>query len=148
MYNTLLANFVQNSTLDKETILNELRFKAVRSSGPGGQNVNKVSTKVVLAFDITSSKALSIIEKERILQKLANRINKEQQLVLHCDESRSQQKNKALVIDRFLLLLDQTLMVPKKRKKTNPSRSATEKRLKAKKKASQKKSDRRRSDFE
>ncbi len=143
-----MANFAQNNILDKETILNELQFKAVRSSGPGGQNVNKVSTKVVLAFDIVNSNSLSPSEKERILQKLANRINKEQQLMLQCDESRSQQKNKALVIDRFLLLLTQALTVPKKRKKTNPSKSATEKRLKAKKKASQKKSDRRRLDYE
>ena len=138
----------KNHLLDKETILQELQCKAVRSSGPGGQHVNKVSTKVVLAFDIEGSKSLSRPQKERIFQKLANRINKDRQLVLQCDERRSQLKNKELVITRFFQLLEEALTVPKKRKKTKPSKTATEKRLKAKKKASQKKSDRRKLDFE
>ena len=116
--------------MDKEQLLQELRFKAVRSSGAGGQHVNKVSTKMELAFDAFSSQALGAIEKERIYLKLGNRLTKEKILLLQCDESRSQHKNKELAKQRLLDLLGKALAVPKKRKKTKPSRSAIEKRLK------------------
>ena len=125
--------------MEKTLILQELQFKAVRSSGAGGQHVNKVSSKVELSFDFNNSNALSSIEKERLLLKLENRLTKENVLLLQCDESRSQHKNKKLVIKRFLALLENALKVPKKRRKTKPSKSAIEKRLKAKKRAAQKK---------
>ena len=128
--------------MDKAQIIQELQFKAVRSSGAGGQHVNKVSTKIELFFDVMSSKALSNSEKERILLKLGRRLTKEHKLLLQCDESRSQHKNKKLAIKRFLETIETALKVPKKRRKTKPSRSAIEKRLKSKKKAAQKKANR------
>src|SRR6185436_9540974 len=88
--------------LETEKIVSELQFKAVRSSGAGGQNVNKVSSKVVLSFDLKNSKALSEEEKALLETKLANRLTSEQILILNCDEDRSQLKNKAIVIKRFL----------------------------------------------
>lgn len=128
--------------MDKEAIIQELNFKAVRSSGPGGQHVNKVATKVELFFDLQNSKSLTENEKEHISLKLASKITKNGILLLQCDESRSQHKNKALVIKRFLKTITEALKVTKRRKKTKPSRSAIEKRLKNKKKAAQKKANR------
>jgi len=128
--------------VNKTTIIQELQFKAVRSSGAGGQHVNKVSTKIELSFDVINSHALSQIEKERIIIKLAHRLTKENMLLLQCDESRSQHKNKDLAIQRFIKLLENALVVPKKRRKTKPSKGAIEKRLQNKKKASQKKTNR------
>ncbi len=125
--------------MQKDVILKELKFKAIRSSGAGGQHVNKVSSKVELSFDVSDSLALSVREKERLLLKLANRLTKEHLLILQCDEARSQHKNKQLVVKRFFELLKKALHVPKKRKPTKPSKSSVEKRLKAKKIASSKK---------
>jgi ribosome-associated protein len=134
--------------MNQGVIIQELQFKAVRSSGAGGQHVNKVSTKIELSFDLPNSKALSDIEKERILSKLENRLTKENILLMQCDESRSQHKNKELVIKRFLDLIKNALKVAKKRKKTKPSRGAIEKRLRAKKKSSQKKANRSKPDLD
>jgi ribosome-associated protein len=128
--------------MDQILIIQELQFKAVRSSGAGGQHVNKVSTKIELSFDVPSSNALSNAEKERLFLKLENRLTKEHILLLQCDESRSQHKNKELVIKRFLKTIKNGLSVPKKRKKTRPSKASVEKRLKAKKKSSEKKANR------
>ncbi|WP_291867819.1 alternative ribosome rescue aminoacyl-tRNA hydrolase ArfB [Maribacter sp.] len=129
--------------MNKTQLVSELTFKAVRSSGAGGQHVNKVSSKVELSFNVPESKALRSIEKERILNKLSNRLNKENVLLIQCDESRSQHKNKELVIKRFLLLLENALKIPKIRRKTKPKRSAIEKRIKSKKRAAIKKVNRR-----
>lgn len=134
--------------MDQILIIQELQFKAVRSSGAGGQHVNKVSTKIELSFDVPSSKALSDNEKERLFLKLENRLTKENVLLLQCDESRSQHKNKALAIKRFLETIKNALKVPKKRKKTKPSRAAVEKRLQSKKKSSQKKANRSKPDLD
>jgi ribosome-associated protein len=134
--------------MNTSALLQELQFKAVRSSGAGGQHVNKVSSKIELFFNLKASKAFSEKETERILLKLANRLTKENVLLLQCDESRSQHKNKQLVIKRFLALIENALVVPKKRRKTKPTRSAIEKRLKSKKKAAQKKANRSRPDLD
>ncbi len=125
--------------MEKERILQELEFKAVRSSGAGGQHVNKVSSKVELYFNVTASNALSDNEKDRIYTKMGNRLTKENILILQSDESRSQHKNKELVIQKFLDLVRTSLTVAKKRRKTKPKRSAVEKRLKSKLKKAQKK---------
>jgi len=118
--------------LDKEKIIQELQFKAIRSGGAGGQHVNKVSSKVVLSFDVDSSEALTEQEKKRICLKLENRLTSDYFLLLQSDESRSQHKNKELVTERLLMLLENALKVSKKRIKTKPSGSAIEKRLKSK----------------
>ncbi len=125
--------------MEKSLLIQELQFKAVRSGGAGGQHVNKVSSKIELVFDLPASNALSEVEKEMIITKLASRLTKENMLLLQCDESRSQHKNKELVIKRFLELLENALKIPKKRRQTRPSKSAIEKRLKSKKEAAQKK---------
>lgn len=128
--------------MNKEIILRELQFKAIRSSGPGGQHANKVSSKVELTFDVHTSDGLSDTEKARILRKLGSKLTKEGTILLQCDESRSQHKNKDLVIQRFLGIMEAALTIPKKRKASKPSKSAIEKRLKGKKIASLKKANR------
>ena len=130
--------------MNPEIIAKELSFKAVRSSGAGGQHVNKVSSKVELSFDLTKSKGLSAVEKERLLLKLKNRLTKESLLILQCDEARSQYQNKNLVTKRFFELLKKGLHIPKQRKVTKPTKSSVEKRLKSKKATSQKKESRKR----
>ena len=104
--------------------------------------MNKVSTKVELTFDLQNSEGLSKAEKERAFLKLAPKLTKDGILQLHCDESRSQHKNKELVIRRFFNVLVEVLRVVKVRRKTTPSKSAIEKRLNSKKKTAQKKANR------
>lgn len=119
--------------MDEAQITRELSFKAVRSSGAGGQHVNKTSSKVELYFDVEASDGLSEEEKSRLLKKLTSRLTKEHLLILQSEESRSQHKNKALVTDKFFELLRENIKKPKPRKKTKPSKAAKLKRLKAKK---------------
>ena len=133
--------------MNQEQILTELQFKAIRSSGPGGQHANKVSSKVELSFHIEASAGLTDREKKRLLLKLGKKLSKEGLLILQCDESRSQHKNKELVIKRFLKLIEKSLVVPKARKKSKPTRSSIEKRLKSKKIASLKKINRSKPDY-
>ncbi len=130
-----------------DLILNELQFKAVRSSGAGGQNVNKVASKVMLTFDLKNSQALAEEEKELLLAKLSTRLTSEQILILNCDEDRSQVRNKDIVIKRFLELINKSLVVPKKRKATKIPRSVIEKRIKAKRNLSEIKQNRRKPHF-
>lgn len=118
--------------MDKEKIISELSFKAVRSSGAGGQNVNKVSSKVVLTFDVNASQSLSDEEKELISNKIKTKLTLENILILNCDEDRSQLKNKEIVIKRFLEIIEKALIIPKPRKATKIPRSVIEKRLKNK----------------
>ncbi len=114
----------------------------MRSSGPGGQHVNKTSSKVEISFHVEDSQALSDQEKQRVQQKLQNKISSEGILSLHSSESRSQHRNKAIVIQRLIDLLKYSLKPVKKRKKTKTPRKAIEKRLKSKKKTALKKTNR------
>ncbi|GAA4275339.1 alternative ribosome rescue aminoacyl-tRNA hydrolase ArfB [Aquimarina mytili] len=129
--------------MNTSVIINELKFKAIRSSGSGGQHVNKVSSKVELSFDITSSKGLTEDEKAILARKLSSRLTKTGTLLLQCGDSRSQHKNKELIIKRFLNILKANLHIPKKRKLTKPSKIAIKKRLENKQKQSIKKANRR-----
>ena len=133
--------------MDKEQLLSELNYKAVRSSGAGGQNVNKVSSKVVLNFDVENSNGLSEEEKVLVLSKLSTRLTKDNILILNCDEDRSQFKNKAIVTKRFLDLISQSLHIDKIRKATKIPKSVIRKRLKDKKTVSEVKKNRRRPEF-
>lgn len=128
--------------MNQDQLLTELQYKAIRSSGPGGQHANKVSSKMELTFDLNTSKGLTEREKKRIQLKLKSKLTNDGLLILQCDESRSQHKNKELVVKRFLKLLEKALIVPKPRKKSKPTRSSIEKRLKGKKIASLKKENR------
>ena len=120
--------------LHKENLIKELHFKAVRSSGAGGQHVNKVSSKIELTFDVLNSQVLSSRQKETLQEKLANRINKEGVLLLFCDESRSQHKNKELAIKRFIEIISDALKRQKIRRATKPSRSSVIRKAENKKK--------------
>lgn len=111
----------------------EVTYKTSRSGGKGGQNVNKVSTKVELDFDINNSLLLTEEQKEIIHQKLTPRINKDGILQIISSSERSQLKNKKVVLARFYELIDQAFHVKKKRRPTKIPRSKIEKRLKNKK---------------
>ncbi len=123
--------------MDPSKIIAELNFKAVRSSGAGGQNVNKVSSKVVLSFDLTNSQSLSNDEKIILSEKLKTKLTVEGILILNCDEDRSQLKNKEIVTKRFLKRIQNALIIPKKRKPTKIPRSVIEKRIKEKRNTSE-----------
>ena len=123
-----------------EILKNELNFKASRSSGAGGQHVNKVSSRVEVFFNINNSEALCQREKEMLLLKLKNRINKEQTLNIACEESRSQHRNKALVVERLITILKTNLICPKVRKATKPTRASVKRNSENKKRQSYKKS--------
>ena len=132
----------------KVEILNsELNFKAVRSSGAGGQNVNKVSSKMVLIFDVASSQGLDDDEKSLLQIKLKTKISQENLLILTCDEDRSQLKNKRIIIKRFFEMLEKALTKPKARKATRTTKGANEKRIQEKKKAGEIKAGRKKLDF-
>jgi ribosome-associated protein len=123
--------------MDKQQIVAELNYKAVRSSGAGGQNVNKVSSKVVLYFDVMQSTALTTSEKVLVAENLKSRLTVEGILILNCDEDRSQIRNKDIVTKRFLNLIADALFVPKERKATRIPKSVIRKRIKDKKSTSE-----------
>lgn len=133
--------------MEIQKIISELQFKAVRSSGAGGQNVNKVSSKVVLSFDLKNSQALSDDEKALLEMNLASRLTGDLILILNCDEDRSQLKNKEIVTKRFLQIIQKALVVPKIRKATKVPKSVIKKRIKDKKNLSDLKKSRRKPDF-
>jgi ribosome-associated protein len=128
-------------------ITSELNFKAVRSSGAGGQNVNKVSSKIVLIYDVATSQGLDEDEKILLHAKLKSKISQENLLILTCDEDRSQFKNKKIIIKRFFEMLEKALAKPKVRKVTKISKGANEKRIQKKKKAGEIKAGRKKLDF-
>ncbi len=113
---------------------NELTFTASRSGGPGGQNVNKVSSKVTLAFDVAHSTALSDEQKRKLLGRLATRINKDGVLQVVSQRTRSQELNRADAVQRFSDLLRRALTPKKPRIKTRVNAAARERRIEEKKK--------------
>jgi ribosome-associated protein len=120
-------------------LLEEINFIASRSSGAGGQNVNKVNTKVSLYFHIENSQKLTADEKELLIFRLKNKINAEGFLVLSSQKERTQGQNKKNAIEKLLTLLNKNLAPEKDRIPTKPTVSSMEERLKEKKKVSEKK---------
>ena len=117
----------------KKQLENEFTFSASRSSGPGGQNVNKVNSRVQLRFVVNNSAALSEEEKARIFLKLGNRINSEGELSVTSDSERTQSGNKQKTIERFFMLVEKALTIQPKRIKTKPTAASKLKRLYSKK---------------
>ena len=134
--------------MDIVSIIKELSFKAVRASGAGGQHVNKVSSKVVLTFDVSSSNSLNDDEKEKLKVSLKTRLTNDTILTLNSSESRSQHKNKEIVIKRFLKIISDGLIIKKARKRTKPSRAGIRKRLEKKSRHALKKTNRRKPKIE
>ena len=133
----LVIFVAMNPDLRNRNLETELTFSASRSGGPGGQNVNKVNTKIELRFHVQNSALLSEEEKQRIEQKLANRINSEGELLIVSQTERSQLKNKEESIERFYELLTKALQPVKKRKATKPTKASVEARIKQKKQKSE-----------
>jgi ribosome-associated protein len=127
------------TTMIDRDFTGELHFTASRSSGPGGQNVNKVSTKVELRFHIASSLILGEEEKLILAEKLAKKISAAGDLIIVSQSERSQLKNRERVIEKFYLLISRALKPVKKRKETKPSRVSKEERLEEKRLRSEKK---------
>ena len=119
--------------MHREIILNELNFKAVRSSGAGGQNVNKVASKVILSFDVVNSKGFTEEEKELVISKISKKLTQEGLLLISSEEDRSQFRNKEIVIQKLFETLEKSLHKPKPRKATKVPKSSIEKRIKEKK---------------
>jgi len=126
----------------------ELHFSTSRSSGPGGQHVNKVNTKVELRFSIPVSELLTQEEKIILFQKLKNKINKDGELIIVSQENRSQLKNKEAAIEKFLNILKEALTPVKERKSTKPTRTSNKRRLIGKKLTSEKKTQRKKPDID
>jgi ribosome-associated protein len=122
--------------LDNQTIPDlstEFIFKTTRSSGPGGQNVNKVSSKVELYFDVNASQILNDWQKTRLWIKQANKISQEGIFKIVCQIDRSQLRNKELVVEKFYEVLKKAFHIEKPRKATKPSKGAVNERIKVKK---------------
>ncbi|HWA32784.1 MAG TPA: alternative ribosome rescue aminoacyl-tRNA hydrolase ArfB [Cyclobacteriaceae bacterium] len=121
------------------SLLSELEFLVSRSSGPGGQNVNKVNSRITLKWNIAGSVLLTSDQKEMLLHKLASQLTKEGVLMISVQDQRSQLQNKEAAVARLDEMLVRALTPKKKRRPTKPSKSSSKKRVESKKKHSEKK---------
>jgi len=128
--------------LNQQLLIRELSFKTSKSSGKGGQHVNKVSSKVLLIWDLLNSAAFDAEQKDILITGLSNRLTKDFKLLLESSQDRSQLRNKQLVIARFFEILEAALVVDKPRRATKVPKAKILQRLDRKKRLSNKKSDR------
>jgi len=128
----------------KADLQKEVIYKTSRSGGKGGQNVNKVSTKVELLFDINQSLLFTDDEKQLLQAKLQSRFNKDGYVQVVCEEERSQYLNKEKALEKLSVILEKSLHQPKKRKATRPTKAMIAARLENKKIQSEKKAGRKR----
>jgi ribosome-associated protein len=126
----------------------ELTFRATRAGGPGGQHVNTSSTRVELLWSLERSRAVSDQQRSRLREKLAARLDAQGNVRVVASAFRSQLRNRQDAEERLAALIRRALVVPKARKKTRPSRSAVESRLRTKRKVSEKKKERRVQDLD
>ena len=124
----------------------EIKITFIRSPGPGGQNVNKLATAAQLRFNVPHSPSLPEDVRLRIVAKLGNKLTPEGDIVIKATRYRSQERNKFDAIDRLISILQNAMHVPKKRKKTKPTKASKEKRLNDKKLHGEKKASRRNQD--
>ena len=120
---------------------NELKFSFIRASGPGGQNVNKVSTAVQLKFDVINSSIEEIV-KTKLLKIAGSKATNDGVIVIEAKRFRTQEKNKQDSIDRLIKLIEKATEIKKKRRKTKPTKASSEKRIDVKKKKSKQKKQR------
>ncbi|MBT8260618.1 MAG: aminoacyl-tRNA hydrolase [Flavobacteriaceae bacterium] len=132
--------------MDFDLLLKECVIKATRSSGSGGQHVNKVATKIELQFNVNNSEVLNEEDKALLLKSLKSRLTNQGVLILQCGETRSQLQNKERAITRFKEAITKGLEKPKKRKKTKVPKAVKQKRLENKKRTSEKKVNRKKPD--
>lgn len=129
----------QTARVNHKDVTSELDFSASKSGGPGGQNVNKVNTKITLRFDVQQSPSLSEEEKEKVFDKLSSRISNEGVLIVTAQNKRTQLQNKEAAIEKFNQLMGRAFAKRKIRKATKPTKGSVQRRLKSKKIQSEKK---------
>jgi ribosome-associated protein len=129
----------QNPDLPIDLLAEEIHYRTSRSSGPGGQHVNKIETRVELRWNLDGSSLFTEEEKRTLAEKLTGKITRDGDLRVVCQESRSQEQNKQRAFQKFIELLEKALKPDKQRKDTKPSKAVLEKRISDKKKHSEKK---------
>jgi ribosome-associated protein len=117
----------------------ELDFSFVRSSGPGGQNVNKVNSKAVLRWNLAGASCFSVDQHLRVMAKLGTRLTTEGDLIITSDRSRDQKQNKDDCVEKLIEMIEQALLVPKARRKTKPTRGSKRRKLETKSRDGEKK---------
>ena len=127
---------VQLSPEQIELIINEFDFITSRSSGPGGQNVNKLNTRVTIRFNLLKSDVLKPSQKRLLKERLGNKLCNNEDILVSCQEERSQVKNREIAVSKLILLLQNNLFVKKKRKRTKPTPGSVKRRLEKKKQRS------------
>lgn len=131
------ASFGTGFFMDKIALLNSIeeniKYSFARSSGPGGQNVNKVNTKVRATLNLASLEGLSQAEFALVKNRLSSKINSTGEIFVEAHEERFQERNRSIALDKMKSIIVQAALIPKKRKKTKPTASSIERRLHSKK---------------